>query len=121
MDHFPIFLSTKGPSASFFRRGEPALAKLRLLLKNPSARSASSPRPPRRDTAWADADRLTLHTRALRQWRCAVREIVLMPPNEGRTPRRPHRRTIARAEGGFGQYRPTIFTTALYHACDRGP
>ena len=66
MDHFPIFLSTKGQRIVLSGGGEAALAKLRLLLKTQAKISVFAPTPAPEITAWADADRLTLHTRALR-------------------------------------------------------
>jgi len=46
--------------------GEAALAKLRLLLKTEAKISVFAPTPVPEIAAWADAGRLTLHTRALR-------------------------------------------------------
>ena len=66
MDHFPIFLSTKGQRIVLSGGGEAALAKLRLLLKTQAKISVFAPTPAPEIAAWADADRLTLHTRALR-------------------------------------------------------
>ena len=66
MDHFPIYLSTKGQRIVLSGGGEAALAKLRLLLKTEAKISVFAPTPASEIAAWADAGRLTLHTRALR-------------------------------------------------------
>ena len=66
MDHFPIYLSTKGQRIVLSGGGEAALAKLRLLLKTEAKISVFAPTPAPEIAAWADAGRLTLHTRALR-------------------------------------------------------
>ncbi|WP_340236572.1 siroheme synthase CysG [Sulfitobacter pontiacus] len=66
MDHFPIYLSTKGQRIVLSGGGEAALAKLRLLLKTEAKISVFAPTPGPEIAAWADAGRLTLHTRALR-------------------------------------------------------
>ena len=66
MDHFPIYLSTKGQRIVLSGGGEAALAKLRLLLKTEAKISVFAPTPVPEIAAWADAGRLTLHTRALR-------------------------------------------------------
>ena len=66
MDHFPIYLSTKGQRIVLSGGGEAALAKLRLLLKTEAKISVFALTPAPEIAAWADAGRLTLHTRALR-------------------------------------------------------
>ena len=66
MDHFPIYLSTKGHRIVLSGGGEAALAKLRLLLKTEAKISVFALTPAPEIAAWADAGRLTLHTRALR-------------------------------------------------------
>ena len=66
MDHFPIYLSTKGQRIVLSGGGEAALAKLRLLLKTEAKISVFAPTPAPEIAAWADAGRLMLHTRALR-------------------------------------------------------
>ena len=66
MHHFPIYLSTKGQRIVLSGGGEAALAKLRLLLKTGAKLSVFAPTPVPELAAWADAGRLTLHTRALR-------------------------------------------------------
>ena len=66
MDHFPIYLSTKGQRIVLSGGGEAALAKLRLLLKTEAKISVFASTPAPEIAAWADAGRLTLHTRALR-------------------------------------------------------
>jgi len=66
MDHFPIFLSTKGQRIVVSGGGEAALAKLRLLMKSQAKISVYATDPAPELVQWADADRITLHTRALR-------------------------------------------------------
>ena len=66
MDHFPIFLSTKGQRIVVSGGGEAALAKLRLLMKSQAKISVYATYPAPELVQWADADRITLHTRALR-------------------------------------------------------
>ncbi|MEM5519356.1 siroheme synthase CysG [Sulfitobacter sp. AS59] len=65
MDHFPIFLSTKGQRIVLSGGGDAALAKLRLLMKSQAKISVYAPEPVPELVQWADAGRLTLHTRAL--------------------------------------------------------
>merc|ERR1711964_769559 len=67
MDHFPIYLSTKGQRIVLSGGGEAAMAKLRLLLKTQARIDVFSPAPAPEITAWAEQHRLTLHTRALRR------------------------------------------------------
>jgi len=66
MDHFPIFLSTKGQRIVVSGGSEAALAKLRLLMKSQAKISVYATDPAPELVQWADADRITLHTRALR-------------------------------------------------------
>lgn len=66
MDHFPIFLSTKGQRIVVSGGGEAALAKLRLLMKSQAKISVYATDPAPELVQWAKADRITLHTRALR-------------------------------------------------------
>jgi uroporphyrin-III C-methyltransferase / precorrin-2 dehydrogenase / sirohydrochlorin ferrochelatase len=65
MDHFPIFLSTKGQRIVLSGGGDAALAKLRLLMKSQAKISVYAPKPAPELVQWADAGRLILHTRAL--------------------------------------------------------
>jgi uroporphyrin-III C-methyltransferase/precorrin-2 dehydrogenase/sirohydrochlorin ferrochelatase len=66
MDHFPIFLSTKGQRIVLSGGGDAALAKLRLLMKTQAKISVYASDPAPELVQWADARRITLHTRALR-------------------------------------------------------
>ncbi len=66
MDHFPIFLSTKGQRIVLSGGGDAALAKLRLLMKTQAKISVYATDPAPELVQWADARRITLHTRALR-------------------------------------------------------
>ncbi len=66
MDHFPIFLSTKGQRIVLSGGGDAALAKLRLLMKSQAKISVYAPEPAPEITAWAEEGRLTLHRRPLR-------------------------------------------------------
>jgi uroporphyrin-III C-methyltransferase/precorrin-2 dehydrogenase/sirohydrochlorin ferrochelatase len=65
MDHFPIFLSTKGRHVVLSGGGEAALAKLRLLLKTEARIHVFAPDPAPEIIAWAQADRLILQQRPL--------------------------------------------------------
>ncbi|MFD2739817.1 siroheme synthase CysG [Sulfitobacter aestuarii] len=65
MDHFPIFLSTRGQRIVLSGGGEAALAKLRLLLKTEAAVTVFAPAPAREIIDWAAAGRLTLKARSL--------------------------------------------------------
>ncbi|MGJ8617070.1 MAG: siroheme synthase CysG [Sulfitobacter sp.] len=67
MDHFPIFLSTKGQRIVLSGGGDAAMAKLRLLMKTEGKISVFAPNPAPEIAAWADAGKLTLHSRALVQ------------------------------------------------------
>ncbi len=66
MDHFPIFLSTKGQRIVLSGGDEAALAKLRLLMKSQALIEVFSPEPHADIEGWAEAGRLTLYRRALR-------------------------------------------------------
>ena len=66
MDHFPIYLSTKGQRIVLSGGGEAAMAKLRLLLKTQAEISVFAPAPAPEIATWAEQRRLTLHSRALR-------------------------------------------------------
>ena len=65
MDHFPIFLSTKGQRIVLSGGGDAALAKLRLLMKSQAKISVYAPDPAPELVQWADAGRITLHKRPL--------------------------------------------------------
>ena len=65
MDHFPIFLATKGQHIVLSGGGEAAMAKLRLLLKTTARLSVFAPSPSPEIEDWAAAGKLTLHKRAL--------------------------------------------------------
>ena len=65
MDHFPIFLATKGQRIVLSGGGDAALAKLRLLMKSEAKISVFAANPAPEITAWADAGKLALHPRAL--------------------------------------------------------
>ncbi|MGB3244395.1 MAG: siroheme synthase CysG [Sulfitobacter sp.] len=65
MDHFPIFLSTKGRHIVLSGGGDAALAKLRLLMKSQARISVFSPDAAPEIHQWAAQGKLTLHERAL--------------------------------------------------------
>ncbi|MGJ8626778.1 MAG: siroheme synthase CysG [Sulfitobacter sp.] len=65
MDHFPIFLSTKGQRIVLSGGGDAAMAKLRLLMKSQAKISVFATTPAAEITQWAEAGKLTLHHRAL--------------------------------------------------------
>lgn len=65
MDHFPIFLSTKGRHVVLSGGGEAALAKLRLLLKTEARIHVFASDPAPEIIAWAQSDRLILQQRPL--------------------------------------------------------
>lgn len=66
MDHFPIFLSTKGQRIVLSGGGDAALAKLRLLMKSQAKISVYATDPAPELVQWAAQGRLSLHKRALR-------------------------------------------------------
>jgi len=65
MDHFPIFLSTKGQRIVLSGGGDAALAKLRLLLKSEAKINVFARDPAPEIVDWAAEGRLTLHRRPL--------------------------------------------------------
>ena len=78
MDHFPIYLSTKGQRIVLSGGGEAALAKLRLLLKTEAKISVFAPTPAPEIAAWADAVRLMLQYR-----RQSARQRLYHPRHRG--------------------------------------
>ena len=66
MNHFPIFIATKGRSVVLSGGGEAALAKLRLLLKTKAGVTVFAPTPAPEIIRWAAEGRLVLAARALR-------------------------------------------------------
>ncbi len=65
MDHFPIFLSTKGQRIVLSGGGDAAMAKLRLLMKSEAKISVFANSPTSEIVEWAAKGKLTLHLRAL--------------------------------------------------------
>jgi len=65
MDHFPIFLATRGQRIVLSGGGEAALAKLRLLLKTSARLIVFAPAPDPQIESWAAEGRLTLHRRPM--------------------------------------------------------
>ncbi|SDF38979.1 siroheme synthase CysG [Sulfitobacter delicatus] len=65
MDHFPIFLATRGQRIVLSGGGEAALAKLRLLLKTSARLIVFAPTPDPQIESWAAEGRLTLHRRPM--------------------------------------------------------
>ncbi|WP_411974944.1 siroheme synthase CysG [Sulfitobacter faviae] len=65
MDHFPIFLATRGQKFLLSGGGEAALAKLRLLMKTEAALHVFAPDPAAEIVDWHAAGKLTLHRRPL--------------------------------------------------------
>ena len=65
MDHFPIFLSTKGRHIVLSGGGDAALAKLRLLMKSQARISVFAADPATEIESWATEGKLTLHRRRL--------------------------------------------------------
>ena len=61
MDHFPIFLATRGQKILLSGGGEAALAKLRLLMKTEAALHVFAPDPAAEIVDWQAAGKLTLH------------------------------------------------------------
>jgi uroporphyrin-III C-methyltransferase/precorrin-2 dehydrogenase/sirohydrochlorin ferrochelatase len=66
MDHFPIFLSTKGQRIVLAGGGEAAMAKLRLLMKSEAEICVYATDPAPELVQWDKAGHITLHARALR-------------------------------------------------------
>ena len=65
MDHFPIFLATRGQRIVLSGGGEAALAKLRLLLKTSAEITVFAPEPDPQIETWAAEGRLTLYRRPM--------------------------------------------------------
>ncbi len=65
MDHFPIFLATRGQRIVLSGGGEAALAKLRLLLKTSAELVVFATAPDPQIEHWAAEGRLTLHRRPM--------------------------------------------------------
>ena len=65
MDHFPIFLSTKGQRIVLSGGGDAALAKLRLLLKTQARIEVFADDAAPEIAVWAAAGKLTHHARSL--------------------------------------------------------
>lgn len=65
MDHFPIFLATRGQRIVLSGGGEAALAKLRLLLKTSAKLIVFAADPDPQIEKWAAEARLTLHRRPM--------------------------------------------------------
>ena len=99
MDHFPIFLSTKDQRIVLSGGGDAALAKLRLLIKTQAAISVFASNAAPEITAWANADKLTLHPRALAEGDVAGAALFYAADEDGTEDQRTA--TIARAEGAL--------------------
>jgi len=65
MDHFPIFLATKGRRIVVSGGGDAAMAKLRLLMKTDARVNVYASDAAPEIHAWARNGKLTLHTRPL--------------------------------------------------------
>lgn len=65
MEHFPIFLATKGQRIALSGGGDAAMAKLRLLMKTHARINVFAPTPAPEIENWAHAGKITLHRRAL--------------------------------------------------------
>lgn len=70
MQHFPIFLNTRGTRITLSGGGDAALAKLRLLLKTEADITVYAPAPAREIEEWAAAGKLVLERRAMRSGDC---------------------------------------------------
>ena len=99
MDHFPIFLSTKGQRIVLSGGGDAALAKLRLLMKSEAKISVFAANPAPEITAWADAGKLTLHPRALQSG--DVTGAALFYAADEDAPEDARTAAIARSEGAL--------------------
>lgn len=64
MNHFPIFVSLDAARVVVSGGGDPALAKLRLLLKTPAVLTVFAADPAPEIAAWAEAGKLALEPRA---------------------------------------------------------
>lgn len=60
MEHFPIFLATRGRRIVLSGGGEAALAKLRLLLKSSAEIIVHAPKPAEEIAVWAASQQITL-------------------------------------------------------------
>ena len=99
MDHFPIFLSTKGQRIVLSGGGDAALAKLRLLMKSQAALHVFAPDPAPEITAWHAAGKLTLHGRALATGDVAGAALFYAADEDAATDA--HTANIARTEGAL--------------------
>ncbi|AXI42217.1 siroheme synthase CysG [Sulfitobacter sp. SK011] len=99
MDHFPIFLSTKGQRIVLSGGGDAALAKLRLLMKSEAKISVFAANPAPEITAWADAGKLALHPRALQSG--DVTGAALFYAADEDAPEDARTAAIARSEGAL--------------------
>lgn len=65
MQHYPIYLNTRGQRIALSGGGDAALAKLRLLMKTEASIEVFASRAADEIKSWAARGRITLHSRAL--------------------------------------------------------
>jgi uroporphyrin-III C-methyltransferase / precorrin-2 dehydrogenase / sirohydrochlorin ferrochelatase len=99
MDHFPIFLATRGRRIVLSGGGEAALAKLRLLMKSQAAIEVFAPSPAAEIENWATEGRLTLTRRALAEGDVAGAALFYAADEDSTEDARTA--AIARAEGAL--------------------
>ncbi|MGJ5618905.1 siroheme synthase CysG [Sulfitobacter sp. MF3-043] len=99
MDHFPIFLSTKGQRIVLSGGRDAALAKLRLLMKSEAKISVFAANAAPEIAAWADAGKLALHPRALQSG--DVTGAALFYAADEDAPEDARTAAIARSEGAL--------------------
>ena len=99
MDHFPIFLSTKGQRIVLSGGGDAAMAKLRLLMKTQAEINVFAPTPAPEIVQWANAGKLILHRRALSHGDVLHTALFYGADEDAATDA--HTAAIARAEGAL--------------------
>ncbi|MEW9918622.1 siroheme synthase CysG [Marimonas sp. MJW-29] len=99
MDHFPIFIATRGRHIVLSGGGDAALAKLRLLLKTTARISVFAAAPAPEIIGWAEAGKLGLTHRALQRGDALCAALFYAANEDAAEDRRTA--GIARAEGAL--------------------
>ncbi|MGB7241622.1 MAG: siroheme synthase CysG [Sulfitobacter sp.] len=99
MDHFPIYLSTKGRRIVLSGGGEAALAKLRLLFKTQGELTVFATAPAPQIVAWAAEAKLTLIRRDMAPGDTAGAALFYAADEDAQTDARTA--AIARADGAL--------------------
>lgn len=99
MEHFPIFLATKGQRIVLSGGGDAALAKLRLLMKTTARINVFAAEPASEIEVWAAEGKLTLHRRALSHGDVLCAALFYAADEDAEEDKRTS--SIARAEGAL--------------------